>query len=113
MRNRIIKMAEMFKTFGDFNRLRIIKLLASNMVDTVCVSDLAKNLGITESATSQHIKILKNLGILRANKIGFRVYYSIEVEEMKKIKKEMDGLFDMAFLQCDKIFDKDCDEINK
>ena len=93
-------MAEVFKALGDSNRLRIIKMLASNMENSLCVVDLAKRLGITQPAASQHIKVLKNIGILEPNREGYHVYYYINKKILKKYKVEIDELFKIAFEKC-------------
>ena len=94
------KIVDVIKALGDSTRLRIIKLLASNTVDSICVSDLAKRIGITQQATSQHIKILKMVGILEPNKKGLYVYYNINLSNFRKIKDDLDHLFEMAFVKC-------------
>ena len=65
-------MAEVLKSLGDEKRLKIIKMLVSNVNEVYCVSDVAQQLGISQPAASQHIKILKNVGILEENRRGFR-----------------------------------------
>ena len=100
MINQVRKMADVFKTLGDPTRLRIIRMLASNPEDTLCVADLAARLGGTQPAASQHIKVLKNIGILEANKVGFRVYYRINTNVMLAYKAELDELFEIAFAHC-------------
>jgi DNA-binding transcriptional ArsR family regulator len=103
MITKVRKMAEVFKALGDPTRLRIIRMLASNPADTLCVADLADRLGSTQPATSQHIKVLKNVGILDANKVGFRVYYRINTDVTLAYKTEMDELFELAFTRCSQI----------
>ena len=94
------KMAECFKAIGDPKRLMIIKLLASNMKDKICVIDLAKILSITQPATSQHIKILKYVGLLEPKREGYRVYYHINKDILRNFKKDFDLLYEMAFQKC-------------
>lgn len=108
MRNRLITMAEVFKAFGDDKRLKIIKMLASNSDETLCVTDVANKLSITQPAASQHIKVLKNIGLLDENKKGLKVYYSVDTIQLYEFKKEIDGLFRKAFEKCP--HDYDCED---
>ncbi len=94
------KMAGVFKAFGDVNRLKIIKMLASDMAGELCVSDIAEKLGITQPATSQHIKILKHIGVLFEDKIGFRVYYHINNEILEVLQAEINDLYKKAYEKC-------------
>ncbi|MCD4672035.1 MAG: metalloregulator ArsR/SmtB family transcription factor [Anaerolineaceae bacterium] len=103
MIEQVRKMADVFKALGDPTRLRIIRMLASNPEDTLCVADLAVRLGSTQPAASQHIKVLKNVGILKANKIGFRVYYRINTNVMLAYKADLDELFEIAFVRCPQV----------
>lgn len=103
MIEQVRKMAEVFKALGDPTRLRIIRMLASNPEDTLCVADLAARLGSTQPAASQHIKVLKTVGILEANKKGFRVYYRINTSVMLAYKADLDELFEIAFTRCPQV----------
>ena len=105
MRGKFVKghiknMAEVLKALGDEKRLKIIKIFASNNNETFCVSDVAKQLGISQPATSQHIKILKNIGILEENRRGFRVFYKINSDVLAEYRKDIDELFKTAFERC-------------
>lgn len=93
-------MVEIFKVLGDETRLKIIKLLASNTVDSLCVTDLAKKTGISQQAASQHIKLMRMTGFLEPNKIGYHVYYKINMNNLLKMKQDIDSLFEMAFVKC-------------
>lgn len=75
-------------------------MLASEMEDSLCVADLADKLGITQPAASQHIKVLKNIGILEPNRKGFRVYYNINTDVLVDYKESIDELFKLAFEKC-------------
>jgi ArsR family transcriptional regulator len=95
------EMADVFKALGDLNRLKIINLLGSKTEDKLCVVELAKKLGITQPAASQHLKVLKGVGILKSKREGFRVYYYIDLETLYKFKEYSDKLFKMAFIKCE------------
>ena len=96
------EMIEIFKALSDPNRLRIIRMLASNMVNTLTVSELAEKLNITQPAASQHIKVLKNIRLLEPNKEGYRVYYQINLDVLTEIKKAIDTMFEMVYQKCSK-----------
>ena len=49
------------RAFGDPQRLKIIRILASRQEEELCVTDLSKILRISQPAVSQHIKILKDI----------------------------------------------------
>lgn len=94
-------MAEIFRVFCDPTRLKMINLLAFNrefcQEKKLCVADLAKLLGITQPAASQHIKILKGIGIIEAKREGFRMYYRIDSEAMALLRGTIDGFLEMSF----------------
>jgi ArsR family transcriptional regulator, arsenate/arsenite/antimonite-responsive transcriptional repressor len=78
MRDLVTKMAEIFKALGDPTRLRILRMLASHLEQKLCVGCIAERLGISQPAASQHLKVLKNVGLAEPNREGFRVHYAID-----------------------------------
>jgi DNA-binding transcriptional ArsR family regulator len=68
-------LAETFRALGDASRAKILHALLSQ---ELCVCDLAALAGITESAVSQHLRVLRGLRIVRNRKVGRVVYYSLE-----------------------------------
>jgi ArsR family transcriptional regulator, arsenate/arsenite/antimonite-responsive transcriptional repressor len=108
MINHLKTMAEVLKSLGDEKRLKIIKMLASNVNEVFCVTDVAQQLGVSQPAASQHIKILKNIGILEENRRGFRVFYTINLDVLNEYKKDIDDLFKKAFEKCQ--YDFSCDK---
>jgi ArsR family transcriptional regulator len=100
MRDIVIRMAEFFKALGDPTRLKIIRMLASNPECRLCVGAIANRLGITQPAVSQHLKVLKNVGLVEPNRDGFRVHYSINTETLTEFRKNLDELCKLAFEKC-------------
>lgn len=88
---------EVFKALGDPKRLEMIKLLSDDKQEDLSVSDLAEKLGISQPATSQHIKVLKNIGILEAHKRGFRVFYNVHKRQLAQHKAHIDKLFNKLY----------------
>jgi ArsR family transcriptional regulator len=95
-----VVMSEVFKALGDPTRLRIIRMLASEMEKDLSVSDLARKLGITQPSASQHIRVLKNVGILESERNGNSVYYNVNEGALRQYKEHIDMLFEMAFKKC-------------
>jgi DNA-binding transcriptional ArsR family regulator len=69
------RMAEFFSLMGDGNRLRIISILAHQ---ELCVCDLADILNMTESAVSHQLRTLKAMRLVRYEKRGRKVFYSLQ-----------------------------------
>ena len=68
--------AEMFKVLGVETRVRIIDLLKSK--GPLGVKNIADVLGITPSAVSQHLKVLRQAGFVRNERKGYWIPYSID-----------------------------------
>jgi ArsR family transcriptional regulator len=66
--------AELFRAFSDTSRVRIMSALVGEERN---VTELAKLVGVTESAISHHMRGLRQLHIVRARRDGKEVYYSI------------------------------------
>ncbi len=75
-------LAELFKIFGDTTRIRILFVLFEA---EVCVCDLAETLGMTQSAISHQLKILKASGLVRARRKGKSVFYSLADTHVRTI----------------------------
>ncbi len=101
MNNNIIAISELFKTLGDVSRLRIIKILASHENNTFCVSQIAEILGISQPAVSQHMGVLKKVGLLNCEQNGKKMFYSINGVVFREYYKLVSYMFDMAFKKCD------------
>ena len=66
--------AEFYKVFGDATRIKILcVLLRSEM----CVCDLAEMLGMTQSAISHQLRVLKQMKLVKNRREGKTVYYSL------------------------------------
>ena len=68
------ELAEFFKVFGDGTRIRILYVLFEN---ELCVYDLAETLGMSQSAISHQLRILKQAKLVKNRRDGKAVYYSL------------------------------------
>ena len=73
--------AEIFKVLSADTRVRIVELLKVN--GPLGVKDISEKLGITPPAVSQHLKILKLSGLVRSERKGYWIPYSINEEAME------------------------------
>lgn len=71
---KIKQMADLFKTFGDPTRIRILIVLGG---DELCVRDIARALSMTASAISHQLRILKQMQLVKFRKEGKTVFYSL------------------------------------
>jgi len=67
----------------DKTRMKILFLLMEN--ENMCICELSSLLGITRSAVSQHLSILKEMSLLSSRKDGKFVYYSIKNKNIRKL----------------------------
>jgi DNA-binding transcriptional ArsR family regulator len=74
--------AELFKVLGVDSRIRIIELLKQR--GPLGVNEMSKSLGITPSAVSQHLKILKHAGLVRNERKGYWIPYQIDPVALEK-----------------------------
>ncbi|MCD8375759.1 MAG: metalloregulator ArsR/SmtB family transcription factor [Oscillospiraceae bacterium] len=71
---RLYDLAELFKIFGDSTRIRILYLLFES---EMCVCDIAQLLGLTQSAISHQLRLLKQSKLVVARREGKTVFYSL------------------------------------
>ncbi|MDI3546459.1 MAG: ArsR family transcriptional regulator, lead/cadmium/zinc/bismuth-responsive transcriptional [Halanaerobiales bacterium] len=69
------QLAEIFKTMGDPTRIKIINALRER---ELCVCDLSESLGMSPSAISHQLRVLRNTNLVKYRKEGRSVYYSLD-----------------------------------
>lgn len=80
--DKIIDLAELFKIFGDSTRVKIINVLLDN---ELCVNDISEKIGISQSAVSHQLRILKQSKLVKYRKDGQTIYYSLLDNHVEKI----------------------------
>jgi DNA-binding transcriptional ArsR family regulator len=95
-------MAGTFKALGDLTRLQLIYLLATYESGTPGVSELAARLGISQPAVSQHLKTLKNAGLVDSRRVGFYIYYSINRERMVEFRDFFELMYTTVMEKCNR-----------
>lgn len=75
-------LAELFKVFGDSTRIKILYALFEA---ELCVCDIAQLLGLTQSAVSHQLRVLKSARLVKPRKDGKTVFYSLADDHVRKI----------------------------
>jgi ArsR family transcriptional regulator len=74
--------AEMFKAVSDPTRLKIINAL---ILSEMCVCDIAALMDITQPAVSHHLKVLRQLQLVKYRRDGKIVYYELDDEHVRNV----------------------------
>jgi len=65
-------------------RLKILRMLKNH---PLCVNGLTCQLNMTQSAVSQHLRVLKSVGLVKSVKKGYWVHYSVDCDTLAKCRK--------------------------
>lgn len=101
-----MKVDDLIKVIGEPMRYKILQQL---LLRKHCVRSLSKKMGVSESAISQHLKIMKNAGLVYGEKYGYHTHYfpnqdAIDLlanyfEFMRKQSQELNR--DISICQCE------------
>jgi ArsR family transcriptional regulator len=83
--NDIETLTGIFKALSDPTRLRLVKLL-NDQDNALCVNALSERLGVTQSAVSQHLRVLKQAGLVTSERRGYHVHYEIDRTRLSQYK---------------------------
>jgi len=78
-----------FKAFADETRLRLLALL---LTQDLCGRALAQRLGISDAAVSQHLRVLKEAGLVEGEKRGYWIHYSVHNQALERIIRELEWM---------------------
>jgi ArsR family transcriptional regulator len=78
-------LAETFSALGDPTRVRILDALSHG---ELCVCDLAAVLGVSQSAVSHQLRLLRNIRLVRPRRDGRIVFYSLDDQHIMAIFKQ-------------------------
>jgi DNA-binding transcriptional ArsR family regulator len=82
------ELSRFYRALGDETRLRLVRLLAGQASGRAfCVTRLARELGVTPSAVSQHLRVLKDLGLVHGERRSYRVHYFLDGERFSAYQR--------------------------
>lgn len=81
--------ADLFKILSVDKRIEIIELLKK---EPLSVNALADALGITQSAVSQHLRVLRGAGLVKDERQGYWIYYSLNKDALEKCRQRLNRI---------------------
>src|SRR5262245_28431802 len=75
-------LAETFKLLGDETRVRLLDILART---ELCVQDVARILGMTQSAISHQLRLLRSMRLVRTRRDGRQIFYALDDDHIVKL----------------------------
>lgn len=85
------ELARIFRVLSVDTRIRIVQLLKQN---SLCVNALARRLGVTPAAVSQHLHVLREADLVKPEKKGYFVHYTINSSKLMEWRKITGELLD-------------------
>lgn len=76
------RLADIFKALADPTRVRIVSILLHT---DLCVCDLAATLGMTQSAISHQLGLMRSMRLVKSRKEGRMVYYALDDEHIRDL----------------------------
>ena len=84
------ELAQILKVLAVETRLKIISQLREH---PLCVNALADRLGVSQSAVSQHLRLLKSAGLVTDERMGYHVHYSLNREVLEAHAEKIGAFF--------------------
>jgi ArsR family transcriptional regulator len=84
----IDEQAAVFSALSDPTRLKLVNLLCRQRdPDALCVNALADLLGVSQSAVSQHLRVLKAIGLVNGERRGYHIHYYVNYDMVKRCRE--------------------------
>ena len=90
--------AKTLKALGDSKRFMLLQLMSQR---SYCVRALARSSQLSESAVSQHLKVLREAGLVYGVKRGYYTHYRVDRDALRKVISEFEMLLEIKRMPCD------------
>ena len=109
MRQDTEQQAAIFAAFADPTRLRLVKLLCCQRdPDALCVNALAALLGVTQSAVSQHLRVLKAIGLVKGERRGYHIHYFVNRVVLQRCRELASAALSMEEMDKEELCQEHC-----
>ena len=88
---------QVLKAIADETRFNLIELLLTH---NYCVRALARKLSLSEATISQHLKVLREAGLIEGEKRGYFMHYTVNCELLREIAAEIVRLSEEKQILC-------------
>jgi DNA-binding transcriptional ArsR family regulator len=89
MTNQTDELARILKILSVGTRVRIVQVLKGRVL---CVGALASQLDVTQGAVSQHLRVMRDAGLVIDEKRGYYVHYRLNEQTLDRWRKQIEGL---------------------
>jgi ArsR family transcriptional regulator len=89
MEGRVMEITKLLKAIADETRYNMLQLLLRH---NYCVRALSRKLELSESAISQHIKVLREAGLLIGVKKGYYMHYDVDRKALRELSSKIEEL---------------------
>lgn len=91
-------LAQFFKVLGHPARIAILQHISK--LDVCICNDLVEEIGLAQATISQHLKELKNIGLIKGEIEGKKMCYCIDIERWNTIQKLLNSFFNKTKSNC-------------
>ena len=88
MANQTDDLARILKVLSVGTRVRIVRVLKGRVL---CVGALASQLNVTQGAVSQHLRVMRDAGLVIDEKRGYYVHYRLDEQTLDRWRRQIDG----------------------
>lgn len=89
---------KILKALGEPKRFLLLQLMADR---NYCVRALARKSMLSESAVSQHLKILREAGLVCGVRMGYYTHYGLNKDALQQVISELEQIRDVKRKRCD------------
>ncbi|NBX69472.1 MAG: ArsR family transcriptional regulator [Proteobacteria bacterium] len=82
LRAKFSLLADTFKTLGDYSRVRIVWTLVQS---EKCPTEIAEAVGLSPSAVSHHLKVLREANLVRMRREHRQIFYALDDEHINEL----------------------------
>ena len=93
------EIVNIYKALSVNSRLQILKLIKDRKL---CVNAITKKLSISQPAVSQHLSVLKDAGLVKSDRYGSIIHYTINKNRLENFKKSVRKVLGEEFIMVEK-----------